>query len=720
MNTENMRLWFISALLASVTLTSGIAQAASVSCPYYGGHIDIEGKIGSKRDIGEISLFLPMSCSPDSLIFADMRLKRDNTDNKEGNWGLGLRQMYEKGIWGNYVYLDRKISGVTDKYHTQLTFGSEWLAENWEVRANAYVPLTGSKSADISSGGISGVNLSGNTIVVEESAGLQLTEKSLYGGDLEAGFKMPDTRFWLHAGVFSFHGEDVSSVNGGRVRARYDLTDTVSLNAEAQYDGVRGRQGWVGVRFTIPFGGPEKRPEGLTARMTASPVRDVDIVTQSKKEKVGEDRSLTVLNNDTGMAQNVLYVDNSFTGIEQGTKEAPFSTLAAAQAQLNDNDIVYIAHGNGSTTGMDSGFQINRDNVMLIGSGSDLVYDPTRFSLGGSSSSADSIVLIPKTQAPTITHTAQWAPVLAVTGRDTTISGINVTGAYDAAGINAIANNVNLGTLTIRDVNSSNNGGFGVNAYATGGTGRFDRVVLDHVTTNANNHNGTRVSAEHGTIGSILITNHEASHNLGPNGAGLNIVSFDNAHIEEAHIKGLTTNNNATLGFTIGTLGNSDTALISMMTVEDLIATGNAQNGVYVGSGGPYGDIGYFMLKDSVVTQNGSNGIHFQTYNGGTAYNLLRNTAVTQNQQHGVWLYKDGGDTHVIDLGNASEDGMNTFSGNGVGNPSMYGDLTNDLWGSTGSVQARGNWWGSSSGPSASQIKGSMPVDTDPHLTEVP
>lgn len=689
-----------------------------MACPYYGGHIDIEGKIGSKRDLGEISLFMPVRCSRDSLLYADLRLKRDNADNKEGNWGLGFRQGYETGILGHYFYIDRKISGITDKYHTQLTFGSEWLAESWEVRANAYLPVTGEKSTSAGSV-LSGVNLSGNNIYIEQSAGSALIETPLYGGDIEAGFQIPDTRFWLHAGAFSFHGDDVDPVNGGRVRARYDLTDNISLNAEGQYDGMRGRQGWLGVRFTIPFGGPAKKPEKLAARMTASPVRDVDIVTQTRTKKIGENKVLTVLNTDTGDAQRILYVDNSFTGVEEGTKEAPFKTLAAAQARLDHNDIVYVYHGDGLTTGMDSGFQLNRDNVMLVGSGADLIYDSGRFSLGGAASS-DSIVLIPKGLAPTITNTGLWNPVLNITGRDATVAGVNITGAQSAAGIHATANNVNLGTLTIRDVDSSGNDGFGLNIYASGGSGRFDHVILQNVVTNANTHNGTRISAENGTIGSIDISNLVANDNIGPNGVGLHIVAFANGEIENVMVEDVTTSNNEFTGFSLAANGAGSIAGINSVTIDRLISENNAAYGIYIASGGAQSTLGSTLIQNSIVRHNAEHGVFYETYGGGTATNILRNTLVTQNQKHGVRLYKDSTDIHNVDLGTASDYGMNILLGNGLSAPAVYGDLANDMGGAGSDATAIGNWWGLATGPTANQIKGGGAVDTDPALNIAP
>jgi hypothetical protein len=176
-----------------------------------------------------------------------------------GATGLGVRQKFDNGVAGGYAYFDRKRSGLTDKYHTQATVGAEWLTENWEVRANGYIPLTG--DAQVSRGRIvSDPFLSGSGIYIRETGVTTLRETPLQGGDIEAGFKIPTTNFWVHAGAFSFSGDDVPSLDGVRARATFEITQNIALTAEGQYDDERGRMGWLGVRLTMPFGEPAKNP----------------------------------------------------------------------------------------------------------------------------------------------------------------------------------------------------------------------------------------------------------------------------------------------------------------------------------------------------------------------------------------------------------------------------------------------------------------------------
>jgi len=117
---------------------AGVAAAqtlpsSSSLCRHYGGHVDVEGKLGSRRDIGETSVFIPVACSEDLLLFSDIRFKGDNQSNREGNLGLGVRSLQENGVVGGYAYFDRKRSGITEKYHSQATLGAEYLAESREL-----------------------------------------------------------------------------------------------------------------------------------------------------------------------------------------------------------------------------------------------------------------------------------------------------------------------------------------------------------------------------------------------------------------------------------------------------------------------------------------------------------------------------------------------------------------------------------------------------------
>ena len=68
----------------------------------------IEGNFrgGGTVDRGELDVFLPLTWSDDSLLFADVRGSLGDTGNHEGNWALAWRRITADnrivGLWGSY------------------------------------------------------------------------------------------------------------------------------------------------------------------------------------------------------------------------------------------------------------------------------------------------------------------------------------------------------------------------------------------------------------------------------------------------------------------------------------------------------------------------------------------------------------------------------------------------------------------------------------------
>lgn len=478
----------IATLSTLVAFGSPVEARADVPCREYSGHVSVEGRLGTERSIGETALFAPIACSNDKLLFGDLRYKTDDDNNHEGNAGLGFRSLREKGVVGGYAYFDRRRSGATDKLHSQITVGAEWLVEDWEVRANAYVPITDEKYVSVGPArgtAISDPYLSGSGIYIEQAGGHSFKETPLYGGDIEGGFKLPDTNVWLHMTAFSFGADDAESVNGGRVRASWNVTDNLTLFAEGQHDTVRERQGWVGVRLSVPFGGPGQRQEGLRARMTSSPVRDIDVVTSGKVERTSPDETVPVLNTETGDPQRVIYVDNSAAGGGDGSKESPFNTLAAAHAVLQDYDTLYISRGDGTTVGMNAGLAISQRAVHVIGEGSAFVYDGTRLTTASGGTGADATVLLAAGLAPVITNTA--GDGVRVTSDQVNLTGFTVDGAtgdgivVEASGATASAQDVSIDNVT------SVNNRMGIYVHGANG-GAVSTKIENSVTTNNSQH----------------------------------------------------------------------------------------------------------------------------------------------------------------------------------------------------------------------------------------
>jgi hypothetical protein len=652
------------------SLSGAVYAGSGTSCEHYAGHASVEGKWGSERSITETSAFVPMACREDRLLYGDVRLKADNRGNREGNVGVGIRALKEKGVAGGYVYLDRRRSGATEKLFTQTTLGAEWLAEEWEVRGNAYVPLSGKKQMGTSGGeALSDPYLAGSGIYVDVAGQNAVIEKPLWGADAEVGLKMPGKDFWLHAGAFAFDASEAEGLAGGRLRATYKVTENIALTAEGQYDNVRGRQGWLGVRYTIPFGGPKTKHTGLKNRMTADPVRDVDIVTAAVEQEVTPAHTAPVENTSTQAAQRVLHVDNSAGGGGDGTLENPFNTLAAAQAILQDFDVLYINRGNGTTAGMNAGLSVAQNNVQVIGSGTAFVYDAGRF-YAPVEDNFNGTVLAAAGTAPVITNAG--GDGIAITGADAWVGGVTVNGAT-GHGIYALsAAGTDLGDITVSDVSVTNNGGTGVRIETANAGSSFDSASVMDVTATGNTNRGVYALIQSGssvetleldditsqnnngvTAGGVVVSVTGASSRLETTRisnavissnvtGGMIVQSANGAVLNEAEISNVTANSNGGLGMYL----NAELAgLINSLDVSGTTTNSNVGQGTQVRAASN-SDIGTVMLDDITSQSNTTatgRGIDITVTGAGSSMTnvTLQNSSFTGNASNGVYALAD-------------------------------------------------------------------------------
>lgn len=272
----------IAALCVSESVRAGEA-------PKWGAHLDLEGKLGTERHLGEVDLFLPVAQDDRTLLFTNIRTRMDDGGSREGNFGLGVRTMLDSG-WnlGGYGYFDRRRSEL-DNYFNQVTLGAEALSRDWDVRANAYLPVGRTSHQEDS---LSTAEVSGASVIFKGGE-----ERSLAGFDAEIGWRLPvfdpdgAINLRAYAGGYRFADEGVPTVAGprGRVELVFDevphLWDgsRLSLGAEWQRDEPRGPQGFLTARLRIPLQAESNvsRLTPMERRMTDPIVRDIDIVAQA-------------------------------------------------------------------------------------------------------------------------------------------------------------------------------------------------------------------------------------------------------------------------------------------------------------------------------------------------------------------------------------------------------------------------------------------------------
>ena len=302
-------------LLSTAVFAPLTTYAQDTTLNKWGAHIDLEGKLGDDRDIGEVDLFIPLSQDDDTLLFGTLRGRIDNQDSEEGNFGLGMRQMMSNG-WniGGYGYFDRRNTGFDNSFN-QITLGAEALSETFDLRANVYVPFGDTTK---SAAGAGSADFSGAGISVRPGQ-----EKALKGFDAEIGWRAPvfdlegNKHLRLYAGGYHFYTSGVEDVTGPRARAELVFTEIkqlwsgsrLSLNAEFQHDDPRGSQGFVSARLRIPLQKESRNLAKLSymeQRMVDPIVRDVDIVSQSGAfgaaetvTQTADGKTLTVIDNGT-------------------------------------------------------------------------------------------------------------------------------------------------------------------------------------------------------------------------------------------------------------------------------------------------------------------------------------------------------------------------------------------------------------------------------------
>ncbi|MDO9055677.1 MAG: inverse autotransporter beta domain-containing protein [Sulfuricurvum sp.] len=304
----------VSLVVSGCLLTTTVSLAAPVGEEKWGAHIDIEGKGGTDRNLGEAGLFMPLWQDVRTLVFTDIRTRMDDQSSREGNFGLGVRHMLESG-WnvGTYAYWDRRRSEY-DNFFNQVTVGAEALSLDWDFRVNGYVPVGQTTYNEDS---LNRTEISGSNVIFRGGE-----ERSLGGFDAEIGWRVPlfaadaDQQLRVYAGGYRFADKGVPMVAGPRGRAEMVFDELPGLwsgsrlwvGAELQNDDPRGTQGFLSMRLSIPLQAAETKSKRLTPmerRMTDSIVRDIDVVSQAgtfgaaETAQATNGSAITVLNSAT-------------------------------------------------------------------------------------------------------------------------------------------------------------------------------------------------------------------------------------------------------------------------------------------------------------------------------------------------------------------------------------------------------------------------------------
>jgi hypothetical protein len=704
---------------------------------------------GTERSIALTEFWVPIAQNPTdgSVIYGDLRMMGDDQDNREFNVGFGYRKMVQStltghGIVGGHVWYDRRLTNRGSAFN-QVTAGMEWFSDVWDAKINAYLPLNDSKThVDPNPNGAGG-GFVGNQIVVNTDQ--TSIEEALKGLDLELGMKVSflddvtdSTR--VYGGVYHFEGDRAESVSGWRARISSDISSDMQVGARFQRDDVRGSQGFLEATIRFPFGNKQSyQSQGLYARLDESPERDIDIVSNEVVTDAGLNVPLT--NAATGASQEIFHVDNTAAPGGDGSNERRFNTLAAAQAAAGANDIIYVHRGDGASTGMNSGITLSQSGQMLIGSGTDLTFDNTRFGTNNGST-ISSTTIIPKTSAPLITNTG--GDGVRVNADRVTVSGLridspagdgveiinrgNISITHNVivgAGDNGIRGNFNNISSTLNVVG---------NQVSNAGNGGLDTGIFFTLSTNANMI--------------VNIANNVVENSFA---RGIWLAGVQNS-LTTSLVDRNIVRDNSSLGIVIETQNTAIQTTTVTGNISFKTALGVQSTGIgfasyfdYAGTQPSTSRING-ILKDNITYGNTMRGIDVQTGSTGSQINLSiegnqiysnliglylsRTGSSTQgvielkassnsfisNLSHGVYIDDDSSESWAIDLGGGA---LGSTGGNSIfGNTGT--DIRVDLDGEE--LKAENNWWGVSNGLAGGDLTlevGST-IDTDPFLTSAP
>lgn len=618
-------------MLGTVSATSLLSLSpANADEKIYGSHAELSGNFSSGRSIGQVDLFMPLLQNEEALFFANMRAHLDTQSSNELNFGLGLRKIIsDKVIIGGYVFFDR-LKSQYDNVYEQVTVGVEVKGERWTLQGNYYNPESGEKYTGIAFG--TTPYISDHNIYLPSNN----NERALEGADGEAGYEIL-SGLSAFAGYYYFSAGNIQTIEGPRGRIEWDLfksvkQDTgfkVSLTAEFTDDNVRGSRGWGGFRLRIPLGSAARNSHklsGLKGRMSERVERDVDIVTSIVSPVALLERG-----------QDLYFVNNTKGG--DGSFEHPYATLGEAQKASDEDDIIFVYAGDGSSTGYDKGF-ILQNGQSLVGEFNGLTLLGLQF-------------IAPGTR-PVVTNTTASSIITLANG--STVSGLHLDGMGTSLG-GIYGKNVS-GTITVKDMiiegmTVSDNPNWGIE-----GSGMYFNNTGQTATFNIQNNEIYDATA----YGINFVTQ---------DGATTILIEDNNIQDTEVAILTSSENDDATINILNNTLSNNlyqgiglyaccggaaTTALIqgndishnfSWYTDDFIGPLKNGIGGIDISLG--TGIDSTVVINDNVITDNARQGIRvwYSRTNITISNNMISDNMITDTVGRGIFLWNAFGPINI-------------------------------------------------------------------------
>ncbi len=547
-------------------------------------------------------VFVPLLQSPgNSLTFLEGRLLL-STNNAAlgGNVIIGQRfySSSSNRITGGYISYDNRDTGRS--FFNQLGAGFESLGEDWDFRANAYIPI-GDTRQQISET-FSNVFFQQNFLQLNR---VRQFEAAMTGFDAEVGAKLlrlgEEGSLRGYAGVYYYDADGSESALGWRARLVARPNEYLGVSLSVQDDRLFDTRVVLGVALNFPGTAPTPRQnQSALNRMGESVERQASITVD--EQTIAD--SVSSINPSTGQPFRFLHV-NLGNGSGSGTFEAPFGTVEDALNVTQPNDIVYVQPG--TNPGIPA--LTLRDGVALLSTAPVQRIDTAQ----------QAGVLLPLSGSgvlPTVTETVTL-------GNNNTLSGFAITPSTSGTGIRG----TNISNPTIKDNSITNADNQGIQLDNPTGTvtlsnNRLSNINGDNIRISSSGNNQLQLAIDSNTI---------TRDTSGFGFTGIRVLVGDDT-VTTATISNNNIANSVFRGIQIDALGNAQTQVL----IESNTITGSQFNGITI-TADENATISTSVRFNTLSGNNqvgafGGGGLDAQTYNNAsTCLQLVNNNSTSNN-----------------------------------------------------------------------------------------
>ncbi|MBD1841440.1 right-handed parallel beta-helix repeat-containing protein [Coleofasciculus sp. FACHB-64] len=645
--------------------------------PRIGAEFTTGPGVGYESSFGSIEGFVPLWQNSSNLTFLEGRLLLSTEDSHtSSNIVLGHRFYSAKDnrILGGYVAFDTRDTGNSN--FNQVGAGFESLGENWDVRANAYIPVGDTRQLTQERVFSTGLSFSdpffqGNFLGQTRNQQLQRDrnfEAAMAGFDVEAGVKIAqlgqtgDLRGY--AGLYYYDAPGSSEILGWRTRLEARPTDTFRLGLLLSNDATFGTNLVLNVGANFPGTRPReiRKEDRVLARLGESVTRNANIVVdeQSESESFSVQDTVFVTNPATGQPWRFRHV-NLGIGTGNGTFENPTATVAEALAVAQSNDIVYVQPG--TNLGVPA-FKIP-DQVQVLSTGPVQRIDTVE--LGNLQLPLSNAGVLPDVTG-TVTMgnmtTLSGFAISATTGSG--IAGSNISNAIIRD--NAIANSASEGILLenvtgqilIQDNAIANSAleGFSL----SNNQGQVNLILVKNTIANngalANEGDGINLELRNTATGTFNISENTitGSNSFGSIADGVEVKLF-----ESASGTFTLTNNQITANQFSGINIELESNTLGTFEIANSTISGNQFDGISIKLNDSA--TGTFNITNTQISKNGFYGIGILLSNNTSGTFNITNSTIAENQDNGVNIALSDAAIGTVNISNNQQISKNGFYG---------------------------------------------------------